>query len=156
MCLRVELFEFFGQFFELFFEIFVTDRFAGRDADVATRIERPTLGGDLFKSGNFAQSRDIAVLKVALTPALSHFRGRGRKDFDQLGFCFVAAEREVEIFAAIKTDNVREKTDLRVGPISVRPVNLPIHVTGVDEKHFVGTGRALFAVCRGTKGYKGA
>ena len=56
-----------------------------------------------------------------------------RKDFDQLGFGFVAAESEVEFLVAIKADYVGEEANLRFGPVTVRAVDLAVDTTGVDE-----------------------
>ena len=67
------------------------------------------------------------------------------KDIQQFCFRFVAAEREVEFFVTIKTDDVGEKSDLRFGPVTMGAVDLAVDVTGVDEEDFVFAGRLALA-----------
>ena len=105
----------------------------GCDADVATRVERPTLGFDFFERGDFAKAGHVAIFGFTLTPAFSRFRGRGREDFGQLRFGFVATEGEVEFFITVEADNIGEKSDLRFGPIAVSAIDLPVDMAGVDE-----------------------
>lgn len=61
MCLRIERFELLSEGFEFFLEILIADFLAGRNADVATRIQRPALRFDLTQCSGCAEAGDIAV-----------------------------------------------------------------------------------------------
>ena len=54
----------------------------------------------------------------------------------------IATECEVEVFAAIEADDVGEKTDLRLGPIAVGPIYLPVDVTRIYKQHGVAVAGA--------------
>ena len=69
----------------------------------------------------------------------------------ELRFGFVAAEGEVEVFAAIEADEVGEETDLCGRPFAVGAVHLPVDVAGINEQHGVGAGRFAFALIQKPK-----
>ena len=80
-----------------------------------------------------AQAEDVRELRLLA------------EDLFDLRLGLVAAEREVEVFAAIEADDVGEEADLRGRPVAVGAVDLPVDVPGVDEQHLVGARRLLLA-----------
>jgi hypothetical protein len=66
---------------------------------------------DFLERGGATQTGNVAV-NTRLTLALSPFAGRG-KYLLELRFGFVAAEGEVECFAAIEADEVGKESNLR-------------------------------------------
>ena len=135
--LGVEGFEFLVQRFELFLEILVAHGFAGGHAHVAPGIERPALRFDFLERGGAAQAGHV---RCDITCGLAISSGFA-EDFFELRAGFVAAEGEVEGFAAIEADEVGEEANLRGRPFAVRAVHLPVDVAGIDEQDGVGTIR---------------
>jgi hypothetical protein len=52
--LSIEYFEFLIEFFELFLEVYLTDRLAGCNDNVAARVELPTLRFNFVERGGSA------------------------------------------------------------------------------------------------------
>src|SRR5205823_1166046 len=120
--LRVEGFEFLVQRLQLCLELLVADGLAGCHAHVPARIERPALRLDVLQRYHPTQAEDVRKFRLLA------------EDLSDLRLSLVAAKCEVEIFAAIETDDVGEEADLRGCPIAVRAVDLPVDVPGINEE----------------------
>ena len=79
-------------------------------------------------------------------PGTSAYFGLLAEDLLELRLRLVAADGEVERFAAIEADDVGEEADLRGRPVAVGAVDLPVDVAGVDEEHGVGARRLRLAL----------
>lgn len=92
--LGVEHFEFLAECFELLLEVLVTHVFARSHADVAARIQAPTLCFNFLDRGGLAQARHIGESLLLA------------EDFFELGFRFCSAQSKVRFLASIETNDI--------------------------------------------------
>jgi hypothetical protein len=103
----------------LFLEILIVHDFANGHANVASRIERPALRFNLLECGGAAKAGHVSEFWFLAEHFLNLRAG------------FIAAVSEVQFFAAIEADDVGDKSNLRMRPIAMCAVNLPVDVAGI-------------------------